>query len=194
MLWWFGIGCRRNASKWCAVSTSVSASIHWGTIGVVENIHCLSLEDLLNNIVPPCAVGGFRIVVIMVETKFKSLKDMHIVDIWFNVVLREEGLDLIEIWYMVVKEWGRCYYAILWFDHLSRKISIHLMINVVFMWVILHGKNVCLRQFYHYLLLKMCHYILSCILGWFMAIFYRHMREPITQWSTTPWMLHNWSK
>ena len=69
---------------------------------------------------------------VVVDMQFKSLKDRNLLGATVNVVSKEEHTSKVERWHRVIKELGRCYYAILPFGHLPRMIVAHLMKTIVF--------------------------------------------------------------
>ena len=64
--------------------TRISANTHDGTINVVDNPECLTLEAELKNSFRPCTIREFRVVIILLDLKFKALKDCNIVGVLYR--------------------------------------------------------------------------------------------------------------
>ena len=112
--------------------TSISAHIHYGTTGAIDNMTCPKLENELKNIIRSYTARSFRVVLILVGIQFKALKDRNAVDAAFNVVARGEHVTKIKRFYKVIKERCRCYYAMIHFQSLPRIMIVHLMMTVMF--------------------------------------------------------------
>ena len=57
---------------------SVSENAHYGTIGAVNNLRCVSLESEMKNVIRSYAVMGFYTAVTIVDVQHKSLKDRNL--------------------------------------------------------------------------------------------------------------------
>ena len=75
---------------------SVSQNAYYGVVGAVKNMTCLVLEHEIRKILRSYAVRGFNIVVILVNKRFKSLKERNKVRVSFNLVSKEEHAPAIE--------------------------------------------------------------------------------------------------
>ena len=102
----------------------------------------------MKNVVRLHAVRGFKTSMVVVDIQFKSLKDRNLLSATVDVVSKEEHAFKVERWYRVIKEKGRCYYAIFPFDYLPRMMVAHLMKKIVIMLMPLHG-SVMFRKSYH---------------------------------------------
>ena len=112
--------------------TSVSHDIHYGTIAAVENMKCPALEHEVKKILRSYAVRGFNVVMILVDKKFKSMKERNRVGVPFNLVSKDEHAPIIERYHRVIEERSRCYYVMLPFKSLPRQMVVELMKTVVF--------------------------------------------------------------
>jgi hypothetical protein len=90
------------------------------------------LEDEIKRIIRVYSIRGFHIKYILVDIKFKPLKDRGLLDAVVNVVGKGGHAPMIERFIWVVKERCRCYYAMLPFDDLPRIVVIHLLKTVMF--------------------------------------------------------------
>ena len=67
--------------------TSVSHDMHYGTSLAVDNLTAPVLERGLRNAVRKYNIRGFNVVVIILDTQFKSLKERNKVGVPINLVL-----------------------------------------------------------------------------------------------------------
>ena len=87
--------------------TSLSESIHYGAIPMLDNLKCGSLENEIKRMLRACAIRGFRVVAIGVDLQFKAMKDRNLVGSLVNVVSKEEHAKKIERFHRLIKERAR---------------------------------------------------------------------------------------
>ena len=118
--------------------TSMSNHMHHGTYNAIDNLKAISFEEVLKNVIRHYTLRGFKIVVVLVDTQLKCLKDQKKHGVPVNVGSREEHAKKIERFYMLIEERGICYYAMLPFNTLFRMMVVNLMITVMF-YINTHG-------------------------------------------------------
>ena len=111
--------------------TNISERINYVTVGAVDNLKCVTLENELRSIIRAYSVRGFRTEVVQVDIQFKALKDRSIFSVVINAMSRDEHAKKIERYDRVIKKRSTFFHAILPFDSLSRVMVMHLLKTAV---------------------------------------------------------------
>ena len=111
---------------------SISKHIHYGTVKALDSMKIPVMEDEIKHVIHMYAVRGFHVEYILVDIKFKVIKDRGHLSATVNVVAKGEHVTEIERFNRVIKERTRCYYAMLPFRKLPRIIIINLLVTVMF--------------------------------------------------------------
>jgi hypothetical protein len=112
---------------------SVLRKIHYGT---AHAIHCMKIpvmEDAIKGIIKAYEVRGFTVKFLMVDIKFRGIKDRNnLTGVTVNVVSRDEHVEDIERLIRVYKERIRCYWSMLPFKKIPRIMVVKLVDTVKF--------------------------------------------------------------
>ena len=107
--------------------------IYCGTIKTLESMKIPTMEDEIKRVITMYTVRGFYYVAsILVNIKFKVIKNKGQLSATVNVVAKREHVLEMERFNRVIKEWTICYYTILPFNILSRSMVINPCVMVMF--------------------------------------------------------------
>ena len=91
------------------------------------------MEEAVEGIVKSYAVRGFLVKFIFVDLQFKATKDRgNIEGAIINIVSRDKHVEDIEQYIRVLKEKARCYWAMLPFEKIPKRMVVHILLTVSF--------------------------------------------------------------
>ena len=91
-----------------------------------------TLEKGLRSLMRCYTTRGFKVVVMLVDVQFKTLKDRNKLGTVVNIVSRGEHVKQIERFRRVIEERTRCYFDMVPFGSLPRMMIIQLVAMVTF--------------------------------------------------------------
>ena len=116
-----------------AILVSVSRNIHYGIVHGLPSMKIPIMEEAIQGIVKSYTVRGFLVKFNFVDLQFKAIKDCsNIEGAIVNIVSRDEHVEDIERFIRVLKERARCYWAMLPFAKIPKRMVVHIMLTVSF--------------------------------------------------------------